>query len=205
MSENDSSRNDIPEQEPTKERADIDKSAIRKKKSIGRKLMDRLFSDDPIRASERVKNEVIWPGLKELGYNILMSGLSMMFWGEVRGGYSRPGSRSQRNERYEDYSRYSDSSGGRERPNYGSRRPSYDYGEIIFRTKEGADGALKHLRWCIDRYGQASVADLNGEAELSSKYTDHYYGWFDLRNSGVYPTPEGWVIDLPPTEPIKIH
>lgn len=173
--------------------------AKRKKKSFGRKILDRFLSDDPIGISERVKNEVIWPGIKKLGYEILMSGLSMAFWGEVRGGGS------SRNDDYHDYSRYANGnrdngrSGNRQRNN----RPSYDYGEIIFDSESRAKDALGYLHYLVDTYGRATVADLLERAELSSSYTDRYYGWTDLPNTDVYSTQEGWVINLPPTIPIK--
>ena len=183
--------------------------AIRKRRSLGRKLMDRIFSDDPIGVSERVKNEVVWPGLKDLGYNVLQSAISMMFWGEVRGGYGGRGSsrniRGGYRDGYEDYSGYSrddrrDHDRGRRRDD---RRASYDYGEIIFNSKGRAEDALDYLSDLIKQYGHATVADLNERAELSSKYTDRYYGWYDLRNATVYPTPDGWMLDLPPTEAVS--
>lgn len=183
--------------------------AIRKRRSLGRKLMDRIFSDDPIGVSERVKNEVIWPGLKDLGYNVLQSAISMMFWGEVRGGYSRRGSsrnvRGGYRDEYEDYNGYSrDDRRDRGRGNRrDDRRSSYDYGEIIFNSKGRAEDALDYLRACIEQYDHATVGQLNERAELSSKYTDWYYGWYDLRNATVYPTAEGWVLDLPPAEPVR--
>ena len=180
-----------------------EKGAVRKKRSIKRKILDKFFGDDPVAVSERVKNEVMLPGLKDLGYNILMSALSMAFWGEVRGGYTRPSGRSSRDGRYEDYTRYSDSRSRAPASNMRSSRPSYDYGEIIFASQRKAQEALDHLDWCIERYHQASVADLNEAAELSSKYTDRYYGWFDLRGASIHPTSEGWVLDLPPAEPIR--
>ena len=64
-----------------KKKEKINMQAQRKKKSFGRKLMDKIFSDDPIGVGERVKNDVIWPGVKELGYNALMSAVSIIFWG----------------------------------------------------------------------------------------------------------------------------
>lgn len=183
----------------------IDHKATRKKKNIGRKLMDKLFSEDPVGVSEQVKSEVIWPGLKELGYNIFMYTISMVFWGEVRGSFSRPGGKSFRDDGYKDYGRYSESPGRYNSRDIRNRRPSYDYGEIIFQSREAALYALNHLQKCIEKYDRASVADLNEAAELSSTYTDQYHGWYDLRNAGVYATADGWVIDLPPTDRLRTH
>lgn len=202
MEENKNENIEVEESKPLK---NTGTPAIRKKKSFGRKLMDKFFSDDPIGVSERVKNEIIWPGLKELSYEIFMSTVSMLFWGEVRGtGRGRPGNRNLRNDRYEDYGRYSDSR-GRTQSNLNSHRSSYDYGEIIFQSQKAARDALSCLRNNIDKYGRTSVADLNEAAELSSNYTDQYHGWYDLRNADVYPTPDGWIIDLPPTERLRYN
>lgn len=181
-------------------------SAERKKTSFGRKILDTFLSDDPLLVSERVKNEVIKPGLRDLGYNIMQTGLSMLFYPDGRGA-PHSGMRNSRNEHYEDYTRYSDNRGSGRMPgsDRGRRdsRPSYDYGEIIFATYGRAKDALDHLMWCLDRYKQASVADLNEAADLSSKYTDYYYGWYDLRGADIHGVSEGFVLDLPPVETIR--
>lgn len=183
------------------------RTAERKKTSFGRKILDTFLSDDPLLVSERVKNEVIKPGLRDLGYNIMQTGLSMLFYPDGRGAPPRSGSRFGRNERYEDYTRYSDNRGSGRMPGSGSgrrdSRPSYDYGEIIFASRGRAEDALDHLLWCLEKYNQASVADLNEAADLSSKYTDRYYGWYDLRGADIRGTSEGYVLDLPPVETIR--
>lgn len=183
-------------------------TAVHKKTSLGRKILDTFLSDDPLLVSERVKNEVIKPGLRDLGYNIMQTGLSMLFYPDGRGAPPRVGGpRGGRNERYEDYTRYSDNRGSGRIPGSSGRsrdsRPSYDYGEIIFATRGRAADALDHLLWCLERYNQASVADLNEAADLSSKYTDYYYGWYDLRGADIRGTAEGYVLDLPPVETIR--
>ena len=180
--------------------------AVRKKTSFGRKILDTFLSDDPRIVTERVKNEVIKPGLRDLGYNVMQTALSMMFYPDGKGAPAGRFGRSNRNERYEDYTRYSDNrSSGRVPGASGGHnsRPSYDYGEIVFVSYRRAKDALDHLMWCLDKYNQASVADLNEGADLSSKYTDYYYGWYDLRGSDIRSTSEGYVLDLPPVESIR--
>ena len=182
-------------------------SAYKVKKSFSERFMDKLLSDDMIGIPDRLKEEFLLPRLEDLGYELVMAAVGMAFHRDPRGGYSR-----RRNDRYRDddyrrdYSRLSDSDRVPARSN---RRPSYDFGTIIFRDREGAKYALDCLKDDADHYGQVAVAVLYETARLSGNgYTDNYYGWTkqdleDVDDRDIHVTSEGYVIDLPPVVKIR--
>ena len=174
-------------------------NVIKKKKSLGRKILDTFLSDKIDEVGDYIRYNVIGPGAKNLVYEIFMSTLSMMFWGDARMGRDRGRDRGGRTAYDRAYDNRRDAS--RER----MRRPAYDYDDIFFETREDAERVLDRLYDTLERYGKARVADLYDAAGISAEgnYTVNYYGWFSLRGSGVYPTSEGWAIDLPKCESLR--
>lgn len=174
-------------------------NVIKKKKSFGRKVLDTFLSEKIDDVGDYVTHNVIGPGIKSLLFDMVNSAISMMFWGDpnVRRRDRRDGGGS----RASDYWRAGNDGRSRER----SRRPAYDYDDIIFETRDDAERVLDRLFDQLDRYGKARVADLYEAAGLSpdGNYTVNYYGWYSLRGAGVYPTSEGWAIDLPKCESLR--
>ena len=170
--------------------------AVVKKKTFGRKVLDLFLSEKIDDVGDYVTHNVIGPGIKSLLYDMVNSAVSMMFWGDpnVRRNSRNGGGRKDYDKMYDDRRR-------RER----GRRPAYDYDDIIFETRDDAERVLDRLYDQLDRYGKARVADLYEAAGLSpdGNYTVNYYGWYSLRGAGVYPTSEGWAIDLPKCESLR--
>jgi hypothetical protein len=81
-------------------------------------------------------------------------------------------------------------------------RNQHDRGDIILSSNEDAASVLSRLIEIVDQYGMASVADLHDLVGLPTTYIDNKWGWVDLRYSKVRPIREGFVLDLPPIEPI---
>lgn len=175
-------------------------TVIKKKKSIGRKILDTFLSEKLDDVGDYIRYNVIGPGAKNLVYEIFMSTLSMMFWGDASVGRraARDGSGRRAYDRAYDDRR---GSSGRDR----ARRPAYDYDDIFFETREDAERVLDRLYDALDRYGKARVADLYDAAGISPEgnFTVNYYGWYSLRGSGAYPTSEGWALELPKCESLR--
>jgi len=174
--------------------------AVVKKKTFGRKVLDLFLSEKIDDVGDYITHSVIGPGIKSLLYDMVNSAISMMFWGDpnVRRNSRRDGGGSRAN----DYWRASNERG---RSSDRGRRPAYDYDDIIFETRDDAERVLDRLFDQLERYGKARVADLYEAAGLSpdGNYTVNYYGWYSLRGAGVYPTSEGWAIDLPKCESLR--
>lgn len=176
-------------------------TAIKKKKTIGRKVLDTFLSEKIDDVGDYIRYNVIGPGIKSLIYEIFMGSLSMAFWGDASVGRrsgGRGGGGSRGYDRIYDEKR---NGGGRDR----GRRPAYDYDDIFFETRDDAERVLDRMYDQLERYGKVRVADLYEAAGISpdGNYTVNYYGWYTLRGSGVYPTSEGWAIDLPKCESLR--
>lgn len=180
--------------------------AVKKKQKLSEKLVDWLLGDEMLVIPDRLRDEFLIPRLEDLGYDLLLAAIGMAFRREPRGGYRRSGGyRERERDRYEeDYSKYSDRpSGGSRRP----RRPSYEYHEVEFREREGAQDAMYYIRDYCAQYTQCPVAVLYEKAGLSAVPTDWYYGWEDLSmltEDDILPGEDGgWVIDLPPIKRVR--
>jgi hypothetical protein len=55
----------------------------------------------------------------------------------------------------------------------------------------------------IDVYKVASVTDLHDLVGLPSTYVDNKWGWENLSYANVRQIREGYLLDLPPVEPIN--
>lgn len=174
---------------------------VSKKKSVGRKILDTFLSEKIDDVGDYIRYNVIGPGAKSLVYDIFMSTLSMMFWGDARVGRDSRRSSSGINGS-KGYDRRFD-----ERRDSGRRpsRAAYDYDDIFFETRDDAERVLDRLYDILDRYGKVRVADLYEAAGISAEgnFTVNYYGWYSLRGSGSYPTSEGWALELPKCESLR--
>ena len=172
----------------------ISGTAKRKKKSLGRKILDSIFDAD----MTRVYEDVIDPGWKNLLFDIFVSSASQVFFHEIR---RSSGGRDSSRTRRTSYDRMYDDRRdmGRSR----SRRASYDIEDVVFETRDDAEIALDRLERILDQYGTVRVSDLNQAAGITGTWTDKNFGWTDLRGVRVLPVPEGWIIDLPPCEDVR--
>lgn len=174
-------------------------TAYKKKKTLGRKLLDYILGEDMNKVEDYVKNEVIRPGAMNLIFDIAMSTLSMALFGEAR--YSRGRDRESSRSRRRSYDTIYDERRERERTR--ARRPSYDIEDIIFETRDDAEIALDRLERILEKYGVARVSDLNAAAGVTGTWTDKNFGWTDLRGVRIIGVAEGYIIDFPPCEDVR--
>lgn len=170
------------------------------KQPLSERVINRLLSDDMMGIPDRLREEFLYPRLEDLGYELAVALVGMLFHREPRGGYSRRDRERRRDDDYrKDYSRMSESDRVPARSN---RRPSYDLEQIIFRTRKAAEEALDEVKDVCDKYDRVTVARFYEAAHLSSNgYTDNYYGWTDLSRvdyNDIVPVDGGYMIDMPP-------
>ena len=72
-----------------------------------------------------------------------------------------------------------------------------DFDSIIFETKTEAENVLRSMGELLTMYQQVTVADLYELIGVSNEYTDNYYGWTDLNNSGIRRVGGGYKLELP--------
>lgn len=76
---------------------------------------------------------------------------------------------------------------------------------IIFESRDEAERVLDHLiTICIQR-GVATVGDLCTLVGLSKSYIDENWGWRDLRSAHAIRTHNGYVLNLPKLEDVRVN
>jgi len=82
------------------------------------------------------------------------------------------------------------------------RQRLQNFHDIILSSKNDADIVLTGLKDILDAYDSVSVADLYELIGQPAAHTDHMWGWIDLPYINVRQIREGYIIDLPPAQPL---
>lgn len=175
-----------------------------KAKPLGRKVKDVFVSADFRSVATYVAADVLLPALRNMIVDASTKGIERMMYGESasrRRGYSGSGPRVTYNNPISRNSQYVGSGpGSRHIPDPRVRRASQD--DLILSSREEAEQVLSMLNDIIDQYEQASVADLNDLVGLPTSHVDNKWGWSYLGNADVRQLRDGYLINLPPAEPI---
>lgn len=166
-----------------------------KKKNELRKFTDIFVSEDIHTVGQYLLTDVVVPTVKKVIVDIITEGANMIFFGD-RG---RSG-RSSSNSSYISYRSFSDR---RDQPNNDRVRTGYSHDDIILESRGEAEDVLMRMDELIDTYGTASVADLYDLVGKSCHYTDHKYGWTNLRNAEPVRVRDGYMLKLPKAGPIN--
>ena len=169
------------------------------KRSLGKRFAETFLGEDVDSVGSYILLDVLIPAVRDTIVNIVQSGIEMLIYGDTRG------VRGGRNE-HRSYYNYSTSyrSGVRDRDraaSYRSRR-SNSIEDIVCEEKRDADEVIDQLLDLIDRYGQASVADLYDLVGITSSSTDWNWGWFNLSTATTRRVSGGYLIDLPKPQPL---
>lgn len=196
----------IKEEKPKKDiQRVVTGDVVERKKPLGRRFKALFSGTEAKGAVHYIISDVMLPALKNLIVDATSKGVERMVYGDAP------------RRRYEV---------GRPRVSYNSasvvdryaRRPGMlpdqppltqgrqrrqDVGEIILAAREEADIVIERLNDIIDKYEVASVADLHELCGLPSSHIDNKWGWMSLAYANVRQIREGFLIDLPPAEPIS--
>lgn len=201
---------EVPEDKPEKNIQKVTEGVVIKKpKGIGRRFKDIFFDGNFKGAALYVATDVLWPGVKNITYDMGNSMLERSIFGE-NGGRRTPRFGDPRAGRFSydkpaGRSAPSRSHGGLlDRPVHGQApmRRRHDAGEILLVSREEADVVLEQMADILDTYDIVSVADLYELVGLPSTHVDNKWGWSTLHTANVRQTREGFLLDLPPIEPI---
>ena len=182
-----------------KKNRQIAKGKVRKQGVI-RKFTRYIVEDTIESARERTLADIIVPGIKTLIFDALTDTLDLVLFGgsgETSRNY-RNRSNSHRNSRTS-YDKYFDEKDHRKYSRNSYRDLPNDPDDIILDTRREAQNVLEELDHMIHKYGQASIADFYDIVGVTSEFTDNRYGWTSIRNAGIRPVREGFLIVLPRT------
>lgn len=169
-----------------------DVQAVVVKKSGFQKFSEETnFKENAKNAGQFILRDVILPALKKTIDDIVCGGIKTMLYGEnanIRN--------MSNNNGHIPYSSISTGQNGRATyVSNSTRRAMND--NVAFLSKTDAIDALEYLSDVVREDGQCTVAQLYELGHTTPDYTDHYYGWKDLRGVDVVPYLDKWILSLP--------
>lgn len=188
-----------PQEEVAKLEPVVTGKVIKRKKPLGRRIMETFFTGDGGGVFNYLLKEVLVPAMQDLATDVVKQGIERAVYGEVRSPRTNRYNSSSTARTHISYDRYNT------RPNPPSppmRRPvtqpdSIEIGMVVLDSKVEAQAVAQKLFETVDTYGCATVANLNELLNQSSVYTDHKYGWTNLDSVQVHRYRDGWYVDLP--------
>lgn len=176
-----------------------------KKKNIGRKLKDLFIEADFKTVVRYVAYEVLLPAARNMIVDASTKGVERMMYGESairrrnygsgvgpRITYNNPINRGYRDAP----TRYAP-----QLPAGPRSGPSRE--EFILSSREEGELVLERMSDIIDTYEVVSMADFKDLVGIPTTHVDNKWGWVHLGNATVVQIREGYLIDLPPAEPIQ--
>ena len=165
-----------------------------KKKTFVKRFAESFFVITKDDIEDKLLNEWLVPSIK----NMIEDAVHMFLFG----GRSRSRRRDDGDGRlrvvsydkaYDDNRSRSSSSSARR-----NRKP-----EIVFDTREDAQRVYDAMYDYLDRYDRVPVKELYSLANMPTDFTMNDWGWFDLSDMSIVRVEEGYLLDMPNTEPMK--
>ena len=179
----------------------------RKKKSLRKQFSETFVEGDMKSTARFVVMGVLLPAARDMIYDAASEGVHKLIFGDKgrrRGGSTTPYSGPTGHIAYNRYSRSPED----DRPPFATRgmsqrgRAKHDFDEIVLDQRAEAEEVIDRLYDVVNKYEQATVADLYDLVGLSSTHAVHKWGWTDLRGAGVSRIRDGYLLDLPDPEPL---
>jgi hypothetical protein len=174
------------------------------KKSLGRRFKDIFIEADLRSVTRYIASEVLIPAFRNMVVDGASKGVERMMYGDTavrRRNYGHLGSRITYNNPINRGYRNAPPSRAPMGVVGASSRASHD--DFVLESREEADLVIERMSDILDTYEVVSVADLNELVGFQSSHVDNKWGWFHLGNVHVRQIREGYLIDLPPAEPIS--
>ena len=176
----------------------IQGEAIQRKKSVGTKIKEVFTGEDAKSVGAYILFDVIIPAAKAMLADAASQGAERILFGDSRRTRSSSGGR-------QGYTSYNKMYGQpqQSKPEISNRgRATHNFGEVILASRGEAEDVLDRLTALIDSYAVATVSDLYDLVGITGNFTDDKWGWYDLRGSTVTRVREGYLINLPQTQPV---
>lgn len=200
-------------EEPEKKIEKVVSGTVQKRKPpLGKRVKAAFLDGSTESVKDYVLLDLVIPNIKDLIADVVSGGIEHMIYGSNgpsrgrRSGHRQGGGGGSRFD-YAGVSRGPiQQYRGREEPRQQlSRRArmTHTFDEVEFSTRTDAETVLTQMFDLLDRFEVVSVADFYGLVGYTPEFTDHNWGWTDIR--GTLPRRirgGGFILDLPPTEPI---
>lgn len=180
---------------------------IVQKKGIGRKFKELFKNADIKNAGRYVISEVVIPAGLAMFVDGVTTGVHRIAYKDTNSPY-RFGGRS-RTVYHSGSPIHRGVHDARSRVAPPSRAPGGRVGsrmsrdDILLSSREEAENVLETMHDIIDQYEVVSVADLNEMLGQPIGHTDNKWGWYFVTGTRIVQSREGYLLDLPPAEPIQ--
>lgn len=184
----------------------------KRKQPLGKRVKAAFLDGSTESVKDYIILDLVIPNIKDLVADVVSGGIERMIFGEGVNRSRRPSGRGGGNHSASRFDYNGISRGpiqqyrGREEPRQQlSRRArmTHTFDEVEFSTRTDAETVLTQMYDLLDRFELVTVADFYGLVGYTPEFTDHNWGWTDIR--GTLPRRirgGGFILDLPPTEPI---
>lgn len=182
----------------------ISGKVIQRKKPLGKRFLETFFSGSDSVISY-ILQEILVPAIKDVVADSVTQGMEKLIFGDARSSSRRTGTRPGSSPNYISYNRFANSSSTPTRPDPRPQlsrhaRASHDFSEIVLGTRRDADAVTDAIFELLQRYGQATIADLYGLLDIPTGFTDEQWGWKDIRGYKIERVNNGYLLDLPRPE-----
>lgn len=181
-------------------------SVVVQKKSLGRKFKDLFIEADFKSVMRYIAFDVLVPAAKNMMVEAATQGVRRMAYGETASRRMQYGHRTIYNTPVNRDAAYREQVQSQVTSILSSphlRRGRYDREDYIYQTREEADGVLEQLCDIIENYEVTTVGDYKEASDVVPTPIDNKWGWTDLSRSRVLQVSNGFIVDLPPAEPIS--
>ena len=168
-----------------------------KEKTLADKACEAFLSEDTRQVKDYILWDVVIPGIKNAVADAIIGGIEMALFGTTKGSRTRRG----RSDTHVSYSSYYDSDSSYSSSNRvgrSDRSSRYDFSDIMLKTRGDAESVLTSMEELVNKYGEATVADLCSLSGISPKHTDNKWGWTDCRDFHYRRSGGGYVLDFNP-------
>ena len=178
---------------------------VRKRKSLRKQFTDVFIAGTAKSASQYVVMDVMLPAARDMVSETVSSYIDRLIYGDRsrrRGATPPPSGPTGHIQYNRPYTSRPPWSASPQRALSREARAKHDFDEIVLQTRIEAETVIDRLYDVVNKYEEATVADLYELVGLSSTHTDHKWGWTDIRGAGVQRVRDGYLLDLPNPEPL---
>jgi len=177
-------------------------AAVQRKKPLGKRFSETFMGGDARNAGSFVVFDVLLPALRDMVADTVTMGIERMVYGDTRprgrGGMRTPGLAG-----HTAYNRVAAGLRPDPRESIPANRRARGLAQlddIIIDTRVEAEEVIDHLFNLVQKYDQATVANLYDLVGITSAYTDNKWGWTDLSGTDIRRVREGYLLKLPHPE-----
>lgn len=178
-------------------------NAKKLKTPIGTRIRQAFTNDTAQSVGDYLLFDVAIPAIKATIFDLIQNGASRTLFGSgVPRGQAQRGSSIN----YNQISRgqaVTVQPTGPGQPQVAGARSAFNFEGIIFPSRAGAERALTAMLETIEQYGVFAVADLYDLVNITGSWADDKWGWFNLNGADILPVRNGFILDLPPVQPIR--